>query len=431
MKRTGAAPDGETAEAFAAYQRGLMLRNLVDFDDLVRLPVQMLEAHAEITARLRERFRSVSVDEFQDIDEHQYRLIRLLVPERGNLCVIGDPDQSIYGFRGADASCFTRFKQDYPEAAVIELKRNYRSSGTIVAASAQMIGDTARERSITEIVREMRERITVHAAPTERAEAEFVIQAIETLIGGHNFFSIDSGRADGRDTDLSFADFAVLYRTDAQSAALIEAFARSGIPFKKHSHAPLAEEPAVRAILHELFDQASDEPLAARLRPAAERLPASDQFDRAAIEIALKRLTALAENCARDGARFADAIAVASEADFFDPRADRVALLTLHAAKGLEFPVVFIVGLEDGLLPIRFGDTDETAIAEERRLLYVGMTRAIDRLYLSRAQKRLWRGGMRTFDPSPFLTDIEEALVERHRPQREGTRKNGRQLELF
>jgi uncharacterized protein (TIGR00375 family) len=431
MKRTSAAPDGETAEAFAAYQRGLMLRNLVDFDDLVRLPVQMLEAHAEITARLRERFRSVSVDEFQDIDEHQYRLIRLLVPERGNLCVIGDPDQSIYGFRGADASCFTRFKQDYPEAAVIELKRNYRSSGTIVAASAQMIGDTARERSITEIVREMRERITVHAAPTERAEAEFVIQAIETLIGGHNFFSIDSGRADGRDTDLSFADFAVLYRTDAQSAALIEAFARSGIPFKKHSHAPLAEEPAVRAILHELFDQASDEPLAARLRPAAERLPASDQFDRAAIEIALKRLTALAENCARDGARFADAIAVASEADFFDPRADRVALLTLHAAKGLEFPVVFIVGLEDGLLPIRFGDTDETAIAEERRLLYVGMTRAIDRLYLSRAQKRLWRGGMRTFDPSPFLTDIEEALVERHRPQREGTRKNGRQLELF
>jgi DNA helicase-2/ATP-dependent DNA helicase PcrA len=160
-------------------------------------------------------------------------------------------------------------------------------------------------------------------------------------------------------------------------------------------------------------------------------LPASDQFDRAAIEIALKRLTALAKNCARDGARFADAVAVANEADFFDPRANRVSLLTLHAAKGLEFPVVFIVGVEDGLLPLRLGDADEAGLAEERRLLYVGMTRAMDRLYLSRAQKRFWRGSTRALDPSPFLTDIEEALVERHRPKREGTRKNRGQLELF
>jgi DNA helicase-2/ATP-dependent DNA helicase PcrA len=408
-----------------------MLRNLVDFDDLVRLAVQLLGGHLEVAALLRERFRSVSVDEFQDIDERQYRLIRQIAPEGANLCVIGDPDQAIYGFRGADASCFERFKQDFPRAAVVQLRRNYRSAGTIVAASSQVIAASPRERSIAEVVHEMQERITVHAAPTERAEAEFVIQTIEVLIGGHNFFSIDSGRTNGRDTDLSFADFAVLYRTDAQSAALVEAFARSGIPFKKHSHVPLAEDPATRALLLELYDHAGEEPFAIRLQAAAKKLPASDQIDRAAIEIALKRLTALAETCARDGARFADAVAVASEADFFDPRADRVSLLTLHAAKGLEFPVVFITGLEDGILPLHWGKPDEVALAEERRLFYVGMTRAMDRLYLSRAQERDWRRRKQALPPSPFLTDIEAELLRHQRPARRRAREEDRQLKLF
>ena len=159
----------------------------------------------------------------------RYRLIAQLAPPASNLCVIGDPDQAIYGFRGADASCFARLRREYAPLEV-RLTRNYRSSGTIVAASAQMLG--ARE-PMAAIVRAMHERITIHAAPTERSEAEFVVQTIEGLLGGHSFFSIDSGRAGSGNTNLSFADFAVLYRTDAQSAALIEALARSGIPFAK------------------------------------------------------------------------------------------------------------------------------------------------------------------------------------------------------
>jgi len=426
-KRTGKTPDEETAEAFAAYQRGLMLRNLVDFDDLVRLSVKLLSKEPEIAAALRERLRSISVDEFQDIDEQQYRLIRLLAPDGRSLCVIGDPDQAIYGFRGADASCFERFRADYPSAQLVELRRNYRSSGTIVSAASQVIG-VGRERSLAEVVREMHERITLHAAPTDRAEAEHVVQTIEGLIGGHNFFSIDTGRANGERTpELSFSDFAVLYRTDAQSAALVEALARSGIPFKKHSHAPLADEPAVRALLDVLYDQPADAPLPERLRAAATRLRESGT----AVDTALPRLLSLAETCEENGTRFADAVAVASEADFFDPRADRVSLLTLHAAKGLEFPVVFIVGLEDGILPLYWGERDEAVLAEERRLFYVGMTRARDRLFLSRAAARQWRGNRREFPPSPFLADIERELLKHQASRTRPPREEDRQLSLF
>ncbi|MCC6947248.1 MAG: UvrD-helicase domain-containing protein [Bradyrhizobiaceae bacterium] len=426
-KRTGEPPDEETVEAFAAYQRGLLLRNLVDFDDLVRLAVKLLSEQPEIAAALCERLQSISVDEFQDIDEQQYRLIRLLAPDGRSLCVIGDPDQAIYGFRGADASCFERFRVDYPNALTIELRRNYRSSGTIISAAAQVIG-AGRERSLAEVVREMHERITLHAAPTDRAEAEYVVQTIEGLIGGHNFFSIDTGRANGEVTpELSFSDFAVLYRTDAQSAALVEALARSGIPFKKHSHAPLADEPAVRALLDALYDQPADAPLAERLRTAAARLRESGT----AADAALPRLLSLAETCERNGTRFADVVAVASEADFFDPRADRVSLLTLHAAKGLEFPVVFIVGLEDGILPLHWGERDEATLAEERRLFYVGMTRAKDRLFLSRAGARQWRGNRREFSPSPFLADIERELLRHQAPRSRPPREEDRQLSLF
>src|SRR5262249_7300643 len=146
----------------------------------------------------RARFHFISVDEFQDIDEQQYRLIAQLAPPPSNLCVIGDPDQAIYGFRGADASCFARLRRDYapPE---IRLQRNYRSSGTIVAASTQVIASS--DAPASAIVRAMQKRITIHAAPTERAEAEFVVQTIEQLIGGHSFFSIDTGRAGRANTN--------------------------------------------------------------------------------------------------------------------------------------------------------------------------------------------------------------------------------------
>jgi len=431
-KRKGAAIAAECAAAFAAYQDALALRNWIDFADLIALPVRALAADPWLAAFYRERFPYVSVDEFQDIDALQYELVRLMAPPEANLCVIGDPNQAIYGFRGADASCFAHFKRDYPGATAITLKRNYRSTGTIVAASSQIIA-TATDQPLAEIVREMHERITIHAAPTDRAEAESVVHQIEDLIGGHNFFSIDSGRArSAAVANLSFADFAVLYRTEAQSAPLVEALARSGIPFKKHSHEALAAQPAMRALMRELGPDIENDALPVRLAAVAERLRARDKApDAAALELAAAQLTALAERCKQERTSFVDAVALASEADLWDPRADRVSLLTLHAAKGLEFPVVFIVGLEDGLLPLYWGARDEQAITEERRLFYVGMTRAKDRLFLSRALKRLWRGKALQPAASPFLADIEEALATHHRAEVLRRKPDDKQLLLF
>jgi DNA helicase-2/ATP-dependent DNA helicase PcrA len=409
-KRARSPAGTDLSQAMSAYERALALHNWIDFDDLIVRSVRVLTENSSLAALYQNRHRWISVDEFQDTDDQQYRLLALLAPPTGNLCVIGDPNQAIYGFRGADASCFDRFKQDFPACKIVSLKRNYRSSGTIVAASAQLIAAGDRE-PIAEIVREMRERITVETAPTEGAEAESVVKAIEHMIGGHSFFSIDSGRASGTPQgNLSFADFAVLYRTDAQAAALCDALDRSGIPYKKSSHAALADDPAVRALLQELGDVAVG-PLPDELRAAATRLEQhGDPGQRASV--ALQRLTRLAASCANDRPRFLDAAALATEPEFWDARADRVSLLTLHAAKGLEFPVVFIVGLEDGLLPLHWNEPDETALAEERRLLYVGMTRAKDRLILSCARQRHWRGRLRMLDPSPFLRDIESELVK-------------------
>jgi DNA helicase-2/ATP-dependent DNA helicase PcrA len=358
-KRTQGPTDIETAQAVATYTQAMNLRSWIDFDDCVGLALRALTDRPDIAAHYRKQFRFISADEFQDIDEQQYRLIAQLAPPGANLCVIGDPDQAIYGFRGADASCFARFRREYSPTTV-ELTRNYRSSGTIVTASAQMLGNEA----VSAIVRAMHERITIHAAPTDKAEAEFVVQTIEGLIGGHNFFSIDSGRGvDAGNADFSFADFAVLYRTDAQSVQLVEALARSGIPFRKNQQEAL------------------------------------DPEDRIAVELPT------------------------------DARGDHVSLLTLHAAKGLEFRVVFIVGLEDGILPLRFGP--EEPAAEERRLFYVGMTRAGDRLILTRAAQRRWRGRIQSLPPSPFLAAIESELLKHQRNEGLRPRPEDRQLTLF
>jgi len=416
----------------AAYAQAQALRNWIDFDDVIALALRALENG--LAAHYSERFRWISVDEFQDTDEQQYRLLTSLAPRRANLCVIGDANQAIYGFRGADSSCFERFKNDY-QPAIVNLRRNYRSTGTIVAAASQIISGP--DATIATIVRDMQERITIHTAPTERAEAEFIIQSIEGLLGGHTFFSIDSGRAAaagagaGRiGANLSFADIAVLYRTEAQAAALREAFARSGMPFKTNSHGRLADDPAAQALLRRL-DDAGDRPLVEQLRAAVPDAVAAEGLDAAAIDTAWRWLTILAETHGPDRARFLDAVAVASEADFFDDRADCVSLLTLHAAKGLEFSVVFIAGLEDGLLPLHWGKPDETALAEERRLFYVGMTRAKDSLFLSRALSRHWRGRGRQLAPSPFLADIESELTRQQRTQGLRRKPEDQQLKLF
>jgi superfamily I DNA/RNA helicase len=273
--------------------------------------------------------------------------------------------------------------------------------------------------------------ITIHRASTERAEAEFVVQSLEQLLGGHSFFSLDSGRsvADGV-PDLSFSDFAVLYRTEAQTPAIIEALARSGMPFQKRSHTLLMDHPGVPELLDHLRQTLSTGPIVKQLDTV---LAPSQAWDDAA---ALLKPLALA--CDRDWERFWSEIAIGSQVDTWDPRADCISLLTLHAAKGLEFPVVFILGCEAGILPLTWGEPPLTEMTttetdEERRLFYVGITRAQRRLYLCHAQKRLWRGRVQERMPSPYLSDLDEQLLERRKAPSlaKRARQRDHQLELF
>ena len=253
----------------------------------------------------------------------------------------------------------------------------------------------------------MAERIVVQRAASERAEAELVVHTLERLLGGTSSFSFDSGRVDGSDlSQLSFADVAILYRTEAQTPPLIEALGRAGIPFQKRSHRPLAEQPGVRALLPVLQRQPEGDRVEALLDRAVTELPSSPSLLAAA-----DLLRPLAIRAGDDREAFLTAIALGGEVDAWDPRAEGVPLLTLHAAKGLEWPVVFLVGCEEGLLPlIRPGL--ETDAAEERRLFFVGITRARARLFLFHSRKRTLRGETVEARPSPFLADLAAALLD-------------------
>jgi superfamily I DNA/RNA helicase len=438
LKRTGKPGELEAMEASAVLRRLGEEQGWADFDDLVGMSVELLEKDAAIATRWQERFSHICADEFQDVDESQYRMLRLLAGARGNLCIIGDPNQAIYGFRGADAACFEQFSRDFPEACTVRLGRNYRSTGTIVTAAAQLIG----ARGPADIVRPMQEPVMLYTAPSERAEAEFVAAEIEHLLGGHDMLAANKDRTGKKEpgAPLGFADFAVLYRTDAQSAALREAFDRAGIPFKKSSPAPIAGQKAVRAVLAALERQDAapqNADLTARIALAIEHVRReSIEADETALAEARHWLGALAVSAeaAVSEARFREQAAICTEADFWDPRAERVSLLTMHAAKGLEFPVVFVVGLENGLVPFSWdGNEGENGVAsaEERRLFYVAMTRAKDRLYLINAAQRFWRGRLRGLPPSPFLNDIPAELTVRSKPAVPKQRQRPQQYRLF
>ena len=415
------------------YKKTLHGTGFVDFDDLIAIPVALLEAHPELVDHYRERFRHICVDEYQDVDELQYRLLRLLAPADGNLCAIGDPDQAIYAFRGADVGFFLRFQQDFPAARTVALTRNYRSSAVIVASAVAAIAPATLvpDRGL-HAMRDApaAERIAIHTAADEEAEATRIVHAIEELLGGSSFHSRDSGLVDshGFAGGLSFDDIAVLYRTDAQARPVMAALSRAGLPFQKRSHNRLATHPGVRAIVVELPESA-DVPLPVLLRRAAE-LATSEEED--TVAEALELLLPLATTSGMDLAGFRAELALGAEVDTWDPRANRISLLTLHAAKGLEFPVVFIVGCAEGTLPFRWpGEHDENAEAEERRLFFVGVSRAQSHLYLSHARKRLRNGTSTDTRPSPFLSVFTDELAERTEDSKPARAGRDQQLRLL
>lgn len=400
-------------EEKSLYKPEEIPENLLEFDDLITFTLKLFDENPDIASVYRERFKYVSVDEYQDIDENQYKLIRLLVPADGNILAIGDPNQAIYGFRGGNSKFFNNFKQDYPNAVTINLKNNYRSTNTIVDASNQMINCF----NIISKFDRPHEKITIHTAPTDRAEAEFAVSTIEKMIGGHSFFSIDSERSQGTECDYAFSDFAILYRTSTQLKPLIEALERSGMPYAKLSGDLLCENKHIRNLLQGLNDD----------------LPVNDQLNDPSGEISdyvLKFLRKLAQTT-QNRAEFIHEVSLLTEADTYDERADRIPVMTLHASKGLEFKCVFIIGLENGILPLYRAQTDEEK-AEEQRLFYVGMTRAKERLFLSRALKRTVFGKTENFPPSPYLEKIQNDLLNLSKYEREfREQENSSQLSLF
>lgn len=419
--------DGPDAPAWRRYRSLLRKANLVDLDELVSAPLELLRAHPELAEEYRHRWPWVFVDEYQDVDEDQYELLRQLTRPDGNLCAIGDPDQAIYSFRGADVRFFLRFSQDFTDARMVRLSRNYRSTPPIIAAAVQAIAPSTLVRGRRlEPVRLSPDAPLLgrYQASSPADEAAFVARTIDMLVGGVSHRSLDSGRVDGRAVTeaVSFSDIAVLYRTDAQAGPVIDALQRAGIPVQKRSHNRLRDRTGVAELARELTlaglgDDRTD--LVTRIKQVGQAL--AERYDTPTLDpdeavtvapedvwAAVELVLPLTEECGDDLPRFLAALAAGTEVDALDPRAEAVTLLTMHASKGLEFPVVFLIGVDDGLLPHSFGGnlTDE-AVAEERRLFFVALTRAQDRLYLSHGER-----------PSRFLSVIDTGLFELLNPVR-------------
>ena len=508
------APASQFARAYAGYQTLMEVQGLLDFEDLIFRVVRRLEGDAAYLESCRKRFSHVFVDEYQDLNFGQYRLIRLLVPPEGNLCVIGDPDQAIYGFRGSDMAFFNRFVEDYPDTRVVHLTRNYRSTDTILAASRQVIRPSQSELSGIGVMGSRLysglagvPHLAVLELPSEKAEAVAVGQAIEKAVGGAGFLSIDSGKVDGYAShDYSFADFAVLYRTAYQAEVIADIFDQAGIPFQAASRRRYYDHPQVAAWLallrfasgapraddvnriaaylqppldkttvmvlldvmegHRLsltrsLEQIDAGPFQAlssakrrrlaqalggllgrladlAMRPLADRIVyiaehwTTESDDAAFLQEAANRLVAHATECEGDPEEFFAKVALQTDADVIQPRVEKVTLSTMHAAKGLEFPVVFIVGCEEGLIPLRRADPASVDVEEERRLFYVALTRAKEQLYLTWSRKRRLYGLREERHLSPFVSDIERRLLKHQSPQLAAERKVQQvQLKLF
>jgi DNA helicase-2/ATP-dependent DNA helicase PcrA len=470
------------ARVFEAYQHRLKESNAMDFDDLLLMPLRLFREAPDVLARYRQRFRYVLVDEYQDTNRVQYRLIRELTGNGGNICVVGDDAQSIYAFRGADIRNILDFEKDYASCRVFRLEQNYRSTGTILAAADSLI-----KRNKGQIPKTLwtqngaGERILVLTSESDLAEGYAVVEKVE-----------EESRRNKRD----LKDFAVLYRTNAQSRTLEDALRRSGIPYVIVGGVAFYKRREIKdvlAYLRLLVNPRDEESLLriinvparsigetsiSRIRRYAERqgltlfealsaeglqgeigerqLGAVRGFHRMVAKyLALKPKVSPSElaralvdelgmlrvlkeeNTPESLARrenvlelvsaltefsesrpqstleeFLEEVSLVSDIDMADFGHNAVTLMTVHAAKGLEFPVVFITGLEEGLFPISSALESPEELEEERRLMYVAMTRAKARVILSHALTRYRFGEMTYSLRSRFLEEIEPACLD-------------------
>jgi uncharacterized protein (TIGR00375 family) len=420
------------AAVYAAYQAALAGAGAVDFDDLVARAGRLLGTNQSALFSARRRCRHLLVDEYQDINAAQYRLVRLLAPmgPSTNLCAVGDPDQAIYGFRGSDPSYFGRFATDYPGARTLTLARNYRSVTSVVRLATAVIERTpARASRPVQPLSAGGAKVIRQVLADERAEADFIAAEIEAQVAGTSFLSMDAGRA-GEGHALAFHQIAVLVRLSAQADVIEEALDRSGIPCHRLGNDAFAARPQVADILAKLRRHVDSWAADACHPPVADLLAnlVPDATTDPRRLRALDLLRAFAVPFGADAAAFLSEMALARETDL-DHLPQKVALLTLHASKGLEFPLVFIAGCEDGILPLRLPWLPPADVEEERRLLYVGMTRAQQRLILTAASRRTLAGRTIENRLCPFLDDLPADLLATSRSA--PRRRKARQLSLL
>jgi DNA helicase-2/ATP-dependent DNA helicase PcrA len=390
--------DADERKFYDDYQALLRKLKFFDFDDLILKATEIL-ADSKTVQFYRDKYSFIIVDEYQDINPLQYRFLRRITNSENNICVVGDADQAIYGFRGADIGNFLNFEKDFPEAARITLCKNYRSTGVILQASDALIKNNEKriDKNLT-ATREQGAHIVIADTPDEGAEGDFIIRKIEMYMGGtsHFYMRQNDALSDYGETSCRFSDFAVVYRTNAQAEALEETFSKAGIPY-----------------------QVLGRRSGMRIREMEETIAYLQSIIRAG------KVGVTPENPAW-------AAKLLSPADFYDPRSDAVTLLTMHMAKGLEFQIVFIAGAEEGITPYTF-TKEEVDAEEERRLFYVGMTRAKSELFLIHTRNRFLYGQRTNRNPSSYLRAIPEGLVDKIVIPERKTKleEKNRQLGLF
>ncbi|WP_295164979.1 DNA helicase PcrA, partial [Selenomonas sp. F0473] len=494
----------QVAKVYELYQTKLRANNALDFDDLLMLTVAVLLQNEEVRKKYQEKFRYILVDEYQDTNGAQYQITKLLADGHRNICVVGDADQSIYGWRGADMRNILNFERDYPEATVILLEQNYRSTKNILAAANAVIeNNLERKKKALWTDNAEGDPIVVYEGSTEKNEAAYIVREVERL---HTIFH------------MKYGDIAVLYRTNAQSRNIEEAFYASGVPYSMVGAVRFYDRREIRDIIAylrviynprdtlsllriinvprrglgqttlsrmaetaaehrvSLFDVITDSRMLAMIPKISSKVKTALEDFAALVftfmgqlgtrplhEIVediieesgyaasleedkkvdnrdrlenLREFISVAKNF-EDGAAegengledFLAQISLISDVDQTERTDGSVTLMTFHAAKGLEFPTVFMAGMEEGLFPHSRTLLDDTEIEEERRTCYVGITRAERRLYLTHAHQRTIYGRTEISRPSRFLGEIPDHLVEHKQADfmsEEGALRGGR-----
>lgn len=483
--RTNDFYEEKVAEAYTLYEKKLLENNAMDFDDLLRLAVRLLDEYSDVREKYQDRFQYILVDEYQDTNHAQYTLTKLLAAKWRNICVVGDADQSIYAWRGADIRNIMDFTRDYPDAASIKLEQNYRSTKTILqAANAVINNNESRPKKNLWTENQTGNKIIHYHAQTEYDEADYVAGVI------YNRHEI---------SQEPYGNMAILFRTNSQSRVLEEKLMRYAIPYTMVGGTKFYDRKEIKDViaylrllynpedslsltriinvpkrnigattLEHLTDYAEEQgislfealssteelPVTKRAKAALEDFSVTifellnhvDEWNVQQIMEEVIKQTGYGAMLDADAAHdtqgesrkenvgqfltaakeyvddnpdgtlqdFLENVALVSDVDEFESSESKVTLMTLHAAKGLEFPVVFLVGLDEGLFPHSRTLMDSSQIEEERRLAYVGITRAEQQLYVTNASTRTMYGRISAYMPSRFLAEIPENLLEEY-----------------